>query len=78
MDDKTRAKADRASEIAGELYRLLDDLKKELSNERDFAGYYLVTDVHDYVFGRKSAEDVLGKLHAVATMGKRSDEDVRK
>jgi hypothetical protein len=71
MDAKTRDKAKRAAEIAGELYRLLDQLQKELPASRDFAGYLLVTDVKEAVFGRKSTEDVLGKLSAVATMGEK-------
>lgn len=72
MTEQTRAKAQRASEIAGELYRLLGELQSELSgsDRGDFAGYLLVTDVRERVFGRKSEEDVLAKLHAVATMGK--------
>lgn len=72
MDAKTRAKAQRASQIASELYKLLDDLQNELSNREDFAGYLLVTDVKNVVFGRKSTEDVLGKLSAVATMGEKA------
>ena len=78
MRHETRVKARRASEIAGELYRLLDDLRKELASRGDFAGYYLANDIHDYVFGRKSTEDVLGKLQAIATMGEKEKQDVRK
>ena len=79
MDAKTRAKAKRAAEIAGELYRLLDDLRKNLSNREDFAGYILVNDVHEYVYGRRSqGEDVMSKLQAVASMGEKEKNDVRK
>lgn len=70
MRPETRVKARRASEIAGELYRLLDDLAKELSNREDFAGYLLVRNLFDRVFGRKSdGLDVLSSLIAVSQMG---------
>jgi hypothetical protein len=70
MRPETRIKARRASEIAGELYRLLDDLQKELGVREDFAGYLLVTNLHDRIFGRKSdGLDVLSSLIAVSQMG---------
>lgn len=70
MRPETRVKARRASEIAGELYRLLDDLRKELGVREDFAGYLLVTNLHDRIFGRKSdGLDVLSSLIAVSQMG---------
>jgi hypothetical protein len=70
MRHETRVKARRASEIAGELYRLLDDLRKELGVREDFAGYLLVTNLHDRIFGRKSdGLDVLSSLIAVSQMG---------
>ena len=71
MNASTRAKAKEAYQHASELYRLLDELARELSVREDFAGYHLVTDIKDNVFGRKSATDVLGKLGAVATMGEK-------
>jgi hypothetical protein len=68
MKAKTRNTAKRASTAAGELRRLLDDLSKELSESRgDYAGYVLVNDVKEAIFGRNS--DVLTKLSAVASMG---------
>jgi hypothetical protein len=75
MDAKTRAKAKRAAVIAGELYNLLDELMRELSSAPDFAGYILARDVQEYVFGRKSTEDVLGKLQAISTMGEKQKND---
>jgi hypothetical protein len=78
MNAETRAKAARAATIASELYNLLDELQRELSSAPDFAGYILARDVQDYVFGRKSTEDVLGKLQAIASMGEKEKQDVRK
>jgi hypothetical protein len=75
MRHETRVKARRASEIAGELYRLLDDLRKELGVREDFAGYLLVTNLHDRIFGRKSdGLDVLSSLIAVSQMGEPNTE----
>jgi hypothetical protein len=71
MNAKTRAKAKAAYGHASDLYKLLGELARELSSAEDFAGYFLVTDVKDSVFGRKSTEDVLGKLGAVSRMGEK-------
>ena len=73
MRPETRVKARRAFEIAGELYRLLDELSRELSNREDFAGYLLVRNIHDHVYGRNSSGvDVLSSLIAVSQMGEPS------
>jgi hypothetical protein len=70
MRPETRVKARRASEIAGELYRLLDDLRKELTNREDFAGYLLANNLHERIFGRKSdGLDVLSSLISISQMG---------
>jgi hypothetical protein len=64
---ETRAKAKVAFEKLAEVYSLLDELKKELSNREDFAGYLMVNDVQEAF---RSAEALI-RLQAVATMGEK-------
>ena len=70
MRASTRVKARQASNLAADLFKLLEELESELSTREDFTGYLLIREAR----GSISSSHLLTKLISIARMGETQEQ----
>jgi len=70
MRASTRVKARQASNLAADLFKLLEELENELSTREDFTGYLLIREARESI----SSSDLLTKLLSIARMGETQEQ----
>jgi len=70
MRASTRVKARQASNLAADLFKLLEELENELSTREDFTGYLLIREARESI----SSSHLLTKLISIARMGETQEQ----